>query len=94
MKILHQKLLPRSLSGRVFVLFALSMLVILVFGLGMFYRYQFLHRLANTQDTAETLAEVTARAVAPSAAKGDDGELARTPRHQPGPLADQIGDLP
>ncbi len=75
---LIQKFLPRSLTGRVFAMFAMSMLVFLVFGLAMFHRYQFVNRLADTQAMAETLAEVTARAVATNATLHDNAALAET----------------
>jgi hypothetical protein len=35
-------LIPRSLMGRVFGLFSVTLLLLFVAGLGMFYRYQYL----------------------------------------------------
>ena len=67
---LHLMLLPRSLVGRVFTLFALSMLVFVGVGLGIFYRHQFLQHIDETQDAAYTLVEVASRAVEDSAVIG------------------------
>ncbi|HBF50062.1 MAG TPA: GGDEF domain-containing protein, partial [Massilia sp.] len=75
---LHQLLLPRSLVGRVFTLFALSMLLFVVTGLGMFYRHQFLQHIEETQDAAATLVEVASQAVEDSAVIGDYDTVKRT----------------
>ena len=77
-KRLHLFLLPRSLVGRVFTLFALSMLVFVGVGLGMFYRHQFLQHIEDTQDAANTLVEVASRAVEDSAVIGDYDTVKRT----------------
>jgi len=78
LKRLHLRLLPRSLVGRVFTLFALSMLLFVVTGLGMFYRHQFLEHIEETQDTAATLVEVASQAVEDSAVIGDYDTVKRT----------------
>ncbi|WP_313705660.1 EAL domain-containing protein [Massilia sp.] len=75
---LHLMLLPRSLVGRVFTLFALSMLVFVGVGLGIFYRHQFLQHIEETQDGAYTLVEVASRAVEDSAVIGDYDTVKRT----------------
>ncbi|MFC3458245.1 MULTISPECIES: EAL domain-containing protein [Massilia] len=75
---LHLMLLPRSLVGRVFTLFALSMLIFVGTGLGIFYRHQFLQHIDETQDTAYTLVEVASRAVEDSAVIGDYDTVKRT----------------
>ena len=75
---LHQFLLPRSLVGRVFTLFALSMLLFVTAGLGMFYRHQFLQHVDETQDAASTLVEVASQAVEDSAVIGDYDTVKRT----------------
>jgi diguanylate cyclase (GGDEF)-like protein len=74
---LPRLLQPRSLSGRVFAMFGLAMLVFLVFGLGMFYRYQFVQHLVDTQNAAATLADVTAQAISHDAAAESDRDLIR-----------------
>jgi len=77
-KRLHLFLLPRSLVGRVFTLFALSMLVFVGVGLGMFYRHQYLQHIEETQDAADTLVEVASQAVEDSALIGDYDTVKRT----------------
>ena len=71
-------LLPRSLVGRVFALFAVSMLVFVGVGLGMFYRHQYLQHIEETQDAANTLVELAAQAVEDSALIGDYDTVKRT----------------
>ena len=71
-------LLPRTLVGRVFALFAVSMLVFVGVGLGMFYRHQYLRHIEETQDAANTLVEVGAQAIEESALIGDYDTVKRT----------------
>ena len=71
-------LLPRSLVGRVFALFAVSMLVFVGVGMGMFYRHQYLQHIEETQDSAATLVELAAQAVEDSAVIGDYDTVKRT----------------
>jgi diguanylate cyclase (GGDEF)-like protein/PAS domain S-box-containing protein len=71
-------LLPRSLVGRVFALFAVSMLVFGGVGMGTFYRHQYLRHIEETQDAANTLVEVAAQAVEDSALIGDYDTVKRT----------------
>jgi len=71
-------LLPRSLVGRVFGLFSLTMLVILCAGLGLFYRYQFLQHIEETQDNALTLVEVASQTIEDSVVIGDYDTVKRT----------------
>jgi diguanylate cyclase (GGDEF)-like protein len=77
MRLLHL-LLPRSLVGRVFALFAVSMLVFGGVGMGMFYRHQYLQHIEETEDAANTLVEVAAQAVEDSALIGDYDTVKRT----------------
>ena len=77
-KRLHLFLLPRSLVGRVFTLFALSILVFVGAALGVFYRHQYLQHIEETQDAANTLVEVASRAVEDSALIGDYDTVKRT----------------
>nr|WP_314545337.1 EAL domain-containing protein [uncultured Massilia sp.] len=76
----HQRwsLLPRSLVGRVFAVFSLTLLLCLCTGLGLFYRYQFLQHIEETQDTAMTLVEVAAQTIEDSAVIGDYDTVKRT----------------
>ena len=71
-------LLPRSLVGRVFAVFSLTLLLCLCTGLGLFYRYQFLQHIEETQDTAMTLVEVATQTIEDSAVIGDYDTVKRT----------------
>jgi diguanylate cyclase (GGDEF)-like protein len=71
-------LLPRSLAGRVFALFSLTTLLFLGAGLGLFYRYQFLQHVDETQDAALTLIEVAAQNIEDSVVIGDYDTVQRT----------------
>jgi diguanylate cyclase (GGDEF)-like protein len=71
-------LLPRSLVGRVFAVFSLTMLLFLGTGMGLFYRYQFLQHIEETQDAALTLIEVAAQNIEDSVVIGDYDTVKRT----------------
>jgi diguanylate cyclase (GGDEF)-like protein len=71
-------LLPRSLVGRVFAVFSLTLLLCMGTGLGLFYRYQFLQHIEDTQDTALTLVEVAVQNIEDSAVIGDYDTVKRT----------------
>jgi diguanylate cyclase (GGDEF)-like protein/PAS domain S-box-containing protein len=70
--------LPRSLAGRVFAVFSLTMLVFVGAGMGLFFRYQFLQHVDETQDAALTLIEVAAQSIEESAVIGDYDTVQRT----------------
>jgi len=70
--------LPRSLVGRVFAVFSLTMLLFLGIGMGLFYRYQFLSHVDETQDAALTLVEVAAQNIEDSVVIGDYDTVHRT----------------
>jgi diguanylate cyclase (GGDEF)-like protein/PAS domain S-box-containing protein len=72
------RLLPRSLVGRVFALFSLTLLLSLGTGLGLFYRYQFLQHIEETQDTALTIVEVATQTIEDSVVIGDYDTVKRT----------------
>jgi len=81
MRVMHTLatlLRPRSLVGRVFALFALGMLFFAAAGLGVFYRFQYLQHIEETQDAANTLVEVASRSVEDSALIGDYDTVKRT----------------
>jgi len=75
---LLRALFPRSLVGRVFGLFSLAMLVLLASGLGMFYRYQYLQHIEETQDNALMLVEIATQTVEESVVIGDYDTVKRT----------------
>ena len=70
--------LPRSLVGRVFALYSVTLLVFVGAGLGLFYRFQFSAELEAAQTRAEALAMVIQPTVSDSAVIGDDDTIART----------------
>ncbi|WP_296948901.1 bifunctional diguanylate cyclase/phosphodiesterase [uncultured Massilia sp.] len=72
------RLLPRSLVGRVFTVFSLTLLLCMGVGLGLFYRYQFLQHVEETQDAAMTLVEVAAQTIEDSVVIGDYDTVKRT----------------
>jgi diguanylate cyclase (GGDEF)-like protein/PAS domain S-box-containing protein len=71
-------LLPRSLVGRIFAVFSLTMLIFMGTGLGLFYRYQFQQHIEDTQDTALTLVEVATQTIEDSVVIGDYDTVQRT----------------
>jgi HAMP domain-containing protein len=71
-------LLPRSLAGRIYAVFSLTMLIFMGAGLGLFYHYQFLQHIEETQDTAMTLVEVATQTIEDSAVIGDYDTVQRT----------------
>lgn len=75
---LFSMLLPRSLAGRMFAAFSMTMLLFLGIGLALFYRYQFLQHIDETQDAAMTLIEVAAQNIEDSAVIGDYDTVQRT----------------
>jgi diguanylate cyclase (GGDEF)-like protein len=75
---LFSSLLPRTLAGRVFAVFALTLLVFLSAALGSFYRFQFLQHVEEAQDSAAALIEVAAQAVEDSMVIGDYDTVKRT----------------
>jgi diguanylate cyclase (GGDEF)-like protein len=75
---LSTRLLPRSLAGRVFAVFGLTLLIFLVACLGTFYRFQFLQHVEETQDNASALVELATQSVEESALIGDYDTVLRT----------------
>lgn len=75
---LRRILSPRSLVGRVFGMFSLAMLVLLAAGLGMFYRYQYLQHIEETQDNALMLVEIATQTIEESVVIGDYDTVKRT----------------
>jgi len=77
-RLLPTSLLPRSLTGRVFAVFSLTMLLFLGTGMGLFYRYHLLQHVEETQDAALTLVEVAAQNIEDSVVIGDYDTVQRT----------------
>lgn len=78
LRLLKRVFLPRSLMGRVFGVFAATMLLLLVAGLGMFYRYQYLQHIEETQDNALMLVEAVIQPIEESVVIGDYDTVKRT----------------
>jgi PAS domain S-box-containing protein len=70
--------LPRSLVGRVFALYSVTLLAFVGGGLALFYQFQFSVELEDAQTRAEALAAVIQPTVSDSAVIGDDDTIART----------------
>jgi signal transduction histidine kinase len=70
--------LPRSLVGRVFALYSVTLLGFVGVGLGLFYHFEFSGELEDAQTRAEALAAVIQPTVSDSAVIGDDDTIART----------------
>ena len=60
---LLQRFLPQSLVGRVFSLYAVSLLLFVVAGLAIFYRYQFVQQMEDQQLAGEMMVNVAAQTV-------------------------------
>jgi diguanylate cyclase (GGDEF)-like protein len=71
-------LIPRTLMGRVFGLFSVTLLLLLMAGLGMFYRYQYLQHIEETQDNALMLVEAVLPPIEESVVLGDYDTVKRT----------------
>ncbi|MFH7044991.1 ATP-binding protein [Paucibacter sp. JuS9] len=73
-----QALLPRSLVGRVFALYSITLLVFVASALALFYRYQFQVELTEAQERADTLNSVILPVISDSAVIGDYDTIQRT----------------
>jgi len=71
-------LLPHTLGGRIFALYAANLLLFIGAGLGAFYHYQFNDNLATAQDSAQILGEVVTQTVSDSVVVGDYDAVKRT----------------
>lgn len=69
---------PRSLVGRVFALYTITLLAFVVAGLGLFYRYQFAVSLEYEQQRTDGLAHVITPIVSDAAVIGDYDTILRT----------------
>jgi diguanylate cyclase (GGDEF)-like protein len=76
--LMPQSLLPRSLAGRIYAVFSLTMLIFMGAGVALFYHYQFLQHIEDTQDTAMTLVEVATQTIEDSVVIGDYDTVQRT----------------
>ena len=65
------RLVPSSLTNRVFALYAITLLVFVGGGLGLFFKYQFNQQVEETELSAVMLIEVVAQSVQDSVVIGD-----------------------
>jgi signal transduction histidine kinase len=72
------RLLPRSLTGRVFGLYSLALLAFVTVGLAAFYRFQFTVQVDQAEEQVQTLVSIIAPAVADAAVIGDYDTIERT----------------
>ncbi len=72
------RLLPRSLIGRVFALYSVTLMLFIGLGLGLFYWEQFNVELEEAQLRAEALAAVITPTITDSAVIGDYDSIRRT----------------
>jgi signal transduction histidine kinase/ActR/RegA family two-component response regulator len=70
--------LPQSLVGRVFALYAVTLLLFVSLGLGIFYRFNFEQTLEEAQQAALMLNQLTGQIVTESAVIGDFDTIQRT----------------
>ena len=75
---LFRLFLPRSLTARVYSLYALSMLVFVSLGLGLLYAYKFTQEIEDTKDSSAILVQVVGQTVNDSAVIGDFDTIKRT----------------
>lgn len=71
-------LLPRSLVGRVFALYTITLVTFVVAGLGLFYHYQLIGTLEYEQQRTEGLSRVITPSVIDAAVIGDYDTIQRT----------------
>ena len=74
---LFARLLPQSLSGRIFALFATALVCFLGIGIGVFYRYEFTSGINDALDAAQDLSEVVTPTVTDSIVIGDYDSVER-----------------
>ena len=70
-------LFPKSLVARVYALYALTLLVFVGAGLGIFYKFQFSQHIEEAQESATTVVDVTAQTISDSAVIGDFDSIQR-----------------
>ena len=71
-------LLPRTLQGRVFSLYAVALLSFVGIGEALFYRYQFTFAIEDQQQVAEMMMNVIAPSIGDSAVIGDYDTITKT----------------
>ena len=72
------RLLPKSLVGRVYALYLVTLLLFVSSGLWLFYHYRFAEAIEEAQQSATMLVEVAAQTISDSAVIGDSDTIKRT----------------
>ena len=72
------RLLPQSLTARVYGLYCLALLLFVGGNLVLFYQYQYVESVEDVQDSATMLVEIAAQTVSDSAVIGDYDTIQRT----------------
>ncbi|MGI9132731.1 MAG: PAS domain S-box protein, partial [Rhodoferax sp.] len=75
---LARRLLPRSLTGRVYALYSITLVAFVGLGLALFLLHYFKQEIEDTQQASVMLVEVVAQAVQDSAVIGDYDTLRKT----------------
>lgn len=73
-----QRWLPQTLVGRVFSLYAATLLLFVASGLALFYQYQFTQQIADQLLAGEMMVNVAAQSIADSAVIGDYDTITKT----------------
>ena len=73
-----QRLLPRTLVGRIFSLYVATLLLFVWTGLGLFYQYQFIQQIEDALMSGERMMNVAAQSVGDSAVIGDYDTITKT----------------
>ena len=72
------RLLPKSLLGRVFTLYLVTLVIFVASLLALFYRYQYANEIEGERADAERLMNVAAQSIADSAVIGDYDTIGKT----------------
>ena len=75
------RLLPKSLLGRVFTLYLVTLVIFVASLLALFYRYQYANEIEGERADAERLMNVAAQSIADSAVIGDYDTIGKTLEH-------------
>ncbi len=73
-----QRLLPRTLVGRIFSLYVATLFLFVWVGLGLFYQYQFVQQIEDALLSGERMMNVAAQSVGDSAVIGDYDTITKT----------------
>ena len=75
---LRERLIPKALVTRVYLLYLITLLLFVGSGVALFYRYQFNQQIEDAQQSSVMLAEVATLVISESAVIGDYDTIRRT----------------